>query len=198
MSQQDNTFQKKKSKTMKWIIIVILGVTIIPIILVVGMFAYVASVISHEDPYNESNTALIINRIESNFGFKLPEKMESLQAGDTIAAGIDHPYVFVLRFVTNQNGLGKLIQVGDLTDVTEEIANSKWDDSRSFTKHTPQWYKIPLEKGRTYENCLVSKNNTLRLNIICVEMTPSESVVVYMQGWGSHSFDISKGTQSIK
>ena len=163
MSQQDNTLQKKKSKIKIWIAI-ILCIVLIPAIWYVGMFCYAFVVISHEDPYNELNTALIINRIEKNCVFKFPEKMESLKAGDTLAAGIDRPYVCVLRFVTNQNGFGKLKQLDGWEEITGEIANGKWKDTRYITKRAPQWYKTPIEKGRTYEYYLLGGLK----NYICI------------------------------
>jgi hypothetical protein len=191
MSQRDNTLQKKKSKIKIWIAI-ILCIIIIPVIWYVGMCIYFFSTIFHEDPYDESNTALIINRIEKNCAFKFPEKMGSLRAGDTLAAGIDRPYVCVLRFITDQNGFGKLKQLDGWEDITEEIANGKWQDTRYFTKRAPQWYKTPLEKGRTHEYYSSGGDEKIHLHILCVELAPPENVVVYIDGWGS-----SYGSKSV-
>jgi hypothetical protein len=184
MNQQDNTLQKKRSKIKIWIAI-ILCIVLIPAIWYVGMIVYGFSRIFHEEPYNESNTALIISRIEKNCDFKFPEKMEFLRAGGTLAAGIDRPYVCVLRFVTDQNGFDKLKQLDGWEDITEEIANGKWKDTRYFTKRAPQWYKTSLEKGRTHEYYSSGGTEKLHLHILCVELTPPERVVVYMDGWGS-------------
>jgi len=182
MSQLDNTFQKNTSKIRIWIVIA-LGIVVIPMIWYAFLIVYNISTIFHEEPYDESHPASIIKQIENDCNFTFPEKMESLRAGDTIAAGIDHPHVFVLRFVTDQNGFVKLKQRGDWEEVTEETANNKGVDARMLTKRVPLWYKTPLEKGKIYENYLFCECNKLHLHILCVELTSSKSVVVYTDGW---------------
>ncbi|HBG27958.1 MAG: hypothetical protein A2Y10_03040 [Planctomycetes bacterium GWF2_41_51] len=163
--------------------------TFSPCFIIAGFFIGVYYAIFHEEPYNESHTSSIISNIENNFNFKFPEKIELLRTGDTIAGGIDRPYVFIVQFVTDQNGLYEIKQSGDWEDITEEIEKGKWADSRFFTTHTPEWYKKPIEKGRTYE---VLPESTL--HIICVELNASESVIVYMDGW-CNSRDLPKNIQ---
>jgi hypothetical protein len=145
---------------------------------IVGSAVYGLYKTFHEEPYNESNTSSIISNIENDFGFKFPQKMESLQTGETIARGIDPAYVCIVRFITDQNGLSELKQFGEWRDITEEINTGEYRDPRMFTQHPPQWFKNNLEKGRIY---CVDVSGEWWLGITCVEM-PTKEVVVYMHG----------------
>ena len=188
---------KEKSKKTKWIIILI-GLLAVPLLLGAGTLFYifyVLSVMSHSEPYNETNPALIIDKIENNFDISFSTRMNSLQAADKIAGGIDRPYIFIVRFTTDKTGFANLRELlsglGNWEETTNELLKKDYNtdeyDPRYivlYKKDTPDWYKMRIAKGRTYESFLVSKNNKMRLITICVEVAESSEIVVYMEGWG--------------
>ena len=162
----------------------------IPLIITIALSWMIYSAIRGE-PYDESHPQLVIATIEKNCDFRFPEKMESLKAADRLAGGPDNPYLFVIRFKTNMEGFAQLKDVLELQphkDTTSEVVNGK-DDPRIFSisKETPLWYSARIPKGKTWEGFLVSSNNMMRLSTVCVELSESGKVDVYMRGFGDSS-----------
>jgi hypothetical protein len=162
----------------------------IPLIITIALSWMIYSAIRGE-PYDESHPQLVLATIEKNCDFRFPEKMESLKAADRLAGGPDNPYFFVIRFKTNREGFAQLKDALELKphkDTTSEVVNDK-DDPRFFSisKETPLWYSAKIPKGKTWEGFLVSSNNMMRLSTVCVELSESGKVDVYMGGFGDSS-----------
>jgi len=159
----------------------------IPLIITI-VFSWIVYSAIRGEPYDESHPQLVLAIIEKNCEFRFPEKIESLKAADRLAGGLDNPYLFIISFTTDRKGFAQLKDSLELQfhkDITLEVDNDE-DDRRIFSssKGTPQWYKTKIPKGKIWEGFLVSRNNMMRLNTVCVELSESEKVAVYMGGFG--------------
>lgn len=156
------------------------GVPLILIVCIISMFFLAL----RGEPYDESHPTSVIAMIETKFNFKFPEKMESLKAADRIAGGVPpQAYVFIVTFITDQDGFAKLRDSISLQPLRSGVYDTNEPRSFSLSKGTPQWYKTEMPKGKIYEGSVVSKNNMM-LSTFCVELPNSEKVAVYMEGWG--------------
>jgi len=173
----------------------ILGVCLSGAVIVLyGTFFFLLYCALRGEPFDESDPASVVATIGKNCGFEFPEKMESLKAADRLAGGIDNPYFFVVSFMTDQSGFAQLrdslSQLGNWKEITDELSQKDYDtddyDPRDWSciEDAPQWYKMKIAKGRTYEGFLVSKNNRMRLFTFCVDLAEPNRIAVYMEGWG--------------
>jgi hypothetical protein len=146
----------------------------------------------HEEPYGEPESQILVSKVENNYDLKFPEKMAVVRTADKISAGIDRPYVFILRFITDQNGF-KQFKEQIKENAWEEISSKFYEynnrylydtmSSYGWKKNNPEWCQDELLKGLVYENGILGKSGFL--NVICIKPENSDDVEVIMMGWAN-------------
>jgi hypothetical protein len=139
-----------------------------------------------------------VAKIENTFGFKFPEKMESLKAADRISGGLfPRPYQFVVRFVTDKNAFVQLRDsLSEIDDGPEATSHyTGLSDPRWFSRspEVPKWYGTEIKGSVIYEShILTSEGMWLQLHTVCAESKQSGRVEVYMEGMGDPNLKTDK------
>jgi hypothetical protein len=192
---------RKKRPAFKGTLQAVLGVCVSGATLAwfVVIFHLISSALRGE-PFDESNPQSVVAKIENTFGFKFPEKMESLKAGDRIRGGLlsfPCPYQFIVRFTTDQNGFvqlrDSLSEIDDGPQATSHYTGLS--DPRWFSgpPEVPKWYGMEIKGSVIYEShILTSEGMWLQLHTVCVESEQSGRVEVYMEGMGDPNLKTDK------
>ena len=101
---------KARNRTLsKRAIILIVSSSLIALpFLIVGPFFLVCLAL-RGNPYDQSQPASVKANLENNFGFKFPENMQAFKGAHGLGPGVHpKPYVCIVRFATDPNGLAQL------------------------------------------------------------------------------------------
>jgi hypothetical protein len=139
------------------------------------------------EPYDESAPASVIAKIENSCGFKFPENMGSLRAADGLGPGVHpKPYVCLVRFATDPNGLAQLQDsLSKLDDYSEQFPSPAFPDydPRNYSRtKAPAWYRGEIRQGIVYKACVWPSG--LLLLVVAVESEQGDKIDVYMEGVG--------------
>jgi hypothetical protein len=50
----------------------------------------------------------------------------------------------------------------------------------------PKWFKAKIRKGKDFSGRVNSKNGSLQIDTLCVDLADPENVVIYIDCWGSY------------
>ena len=158
-----------------------------------------------QKPFNECEPNKIINLLGESFAFELPSTITSARAAEKIASWIDHPYVFSLRITTDLVGWeqfhASFPKIRDREAVhTAPDGSSYVDDVYGFCDYDtnvddprrrclwkqPEFFDTDVAKGKHYVSSIDSKDHSLQIDTICVDLSDSDRILIWIEGWGPY------------
>ena len=153
-------------------------------------------------PFSECDPNKVIALIENSFDFHLPDNIKSAKAAETRTTWLDDIYSFILNFSTDEKGWKqfhksfpkikdhdtKYIEV----DGREYIHDMYgfWDyDPNEYEPRIegwPKWFTAKIRKGKYFSGYLNSKDRSLQIDTLCIDLDDPENVVIYIECWGSY------------
>lgn len=156
-------------------------------------------------PFSECDPNKVINLIEGNFDFSLPDNINSAKAAETRNTWLDDTYSFIFKFSTDQEGWEQFHKsfpkIKDHETTYVEVDGREYiHDMYDFMDYEPneyepriepswgcpKWFKAKIRKGKHYYGRPYSKENQLQIETICIDLSDPKQVVVYIDGWGEY------------
>jgi hypothetical protein len=146
---------------------------------------------SYSGRFKECDPNKLISIIKENYNFELPDKMDELKAAEGALHGIDHTYLFLFKFNTNQEGWEKfrtsicMTQSDNDKFFDENLCWDDWEDisgkDKAFSDHhrTPKWYKAKVLRGKRFMNQLIGKEH-YDIYIVYADISVADKIVVYI------------------
>ena len=156
-------------------------------------------------PFSECDPNKVIALIEKSFDFHLPDNISSAKAAETRTTWLDDTYSFILNFSTDEKGWEqfhksfpkikdhdtKYIEVDgreyihDMYDFMDYDPNEYEPRIEPFWGW-PKWFKAKIRKGKHFSGYLNSKDGSLQIDTLCIDLADPENVVIYIDCWGSY------------
>lgn len=176
---------KARNRTLsKRAIILIVSSSLIALpFLIVGPFFLVCLAL-RGNPYDQSQPASVKANLENNFGFKFPENMQAFKGAHGLGPGVHpKPYVCIVRFATDPNGLAQLRDsLSKAEGYSERLHRTDYDPRNYSRTKAPAWYKGKIKDGIVYK-ASVWRDGPLLL-VIAVESEQGDKIDVYMEAVG--------------
>ncbi|MBW8039493.1 MAG: DUF4190 domain-containing protein [Planctomycetes bacterium] len=157
-------------------------------------------------PFSECNPNKVIALIENSFDFNLPDNISSAKAAETRTTWLDDTYRFILNFSTDEKGWEQFHtsfpkikdqdtiygypngtrHVHDVYDFTDYDPN-KYEPRIEPYWGWPEWFKAKIRKGKNFSGHMNSKDGSLQINTLCIDLAESENVIIYIGGWGRYN-----------
>ena len=188
----------------------ILGIAVATSLIVIVILAILLNSISgfgfpKPRPFSECNPNKVIALIENSFDFNLPDNIISAKAAETRTTWLDDTYRFIFKFSTDEKGWKqfhksfpkikdhdtKYIEVDgreyihDMYDFTDYDPN-EYEPRIEPYWGWPKWFKAKIRKGKDFSRNLNSKDGSLQIDTLCVDLADPENVVIYIDCWGSY------------
>jgi hypothetical protein len=156
-------------------------------------------------PFSECDPNKVIALIENNFDFNLPDNISSTKAAETRTTWLDDTYSFIFKFSTDEKGWEQFHtsfpkikeqdtiygypngsrHVHDVYDFTDYNPN-EYEPRIEPWWGWPKWFKAKIRKGKHFSGYLDSKDGSLNIDTLCVDLAESENVIIYIGGWGRY------------
>lgn len=156
-------------------------------------------------PFSECDPNKVIALIENSFDFHLPDNISSAKAAETRTTWLDDTYIFILNFSTDEKGWEQFHtsfpkikdqdtiysypngsrHVHDVYDFTDYDPNEYEPRIEPFWGW-PKWFKAKIRKGKHFSGYLNSKDGSLQIDTLCIDLADPENVVIYIDCWGSY------------
>lgn len=148
------------------------------------------------EPYDQSQRTSVKASLENNFGFKFPENTQALKGAHGLGGGVHpKPYVCIVRFTTDPNGLAQLQgSLSKLDDYNEQFPSPAFPDydPRNYSRtKAPAWYKGKIMEGIVYK-ASVWRSAGLLL-VVAVESEQGDKIDVYMEAVGGDCLKVAQG-----
>lgn len=157
-------------------------------------------------PFSECDPNKVIALIENSFDFNLPDNISSAKAAETRTTWLDDTYSFIFKFSTDEKGWERFHtsfpkikdqdtiygypdgsrHVHDVYDFTDYNPN-EYDPRIEPFWGWPKWFKAKIRKGKDFSGYLNSKDGSLQINTLCIDLAESENVIIYIGGWGRYN-----------
>lgn len=176
------TRRKRNKLTVALIILSVCGI-LLALLLVWRQFPF------YQRPFTACDPNKVTGLVNNSFDFKLPDNINSARAAETRTSWLEHNYIFILTFTTDLAGWqGFRKSLPDQSAFGFEDLNHNSHDPRIEPYWGwPKWFKAKIRKGKYYFGYLYSKDQHLRIDTICIDLSDPEKVIVYIQGRGPYN-----------
>jgi hypothetical protein len=146
---------------------------------------WMAAHIFRRPMFKECDPSSVIALIEKRLEIKFPEKMESVRAAEKELTWLEHTYIFIVNFTTDQDSFEELRRSLPKKDRWYNIREYDPRSNYSF-RNIPQWHKRPIREGECYGGSIYSKSKAIQIEAFCTDTSDARNVVVYIEGIGHY------------
>lgn len=199
------TQHRKRTKA-----IIGIWISAIPLLLYAGILLISHTVwpgfpFPRQRPFSECDPNKVIALIENSFDFHLPDNISSAKAAETRTSWLEHNYIFILSFTTDLEGWDQFHtsfpKIKDHNTTYTEVDGREYiHDMYDFMDYEPnedelriepfwgwpKWFKAKIKKGKYFSGYLNSKDRSLQIDTLCIDLGDPEKVVIYIDCWGSY------------
>lgn len=185
----------------------ILGIAVATSLIVIVILAILINSISgfgfpKPRPFSECDPNKAIALIKNSFDFNLPDNISSAKAAETRTTWLDDTYHFIFKFSTDEKGWEQFHTSFPKIKDQDTIygypnGSHRVHDVYDFTDYDPneyeprierwsKWFKAKIRKGKHFSGYLNSKDRSLQIDTLCIDLGDPENVVIYIECWGSY------------
>ncbi len=184
-----NIKKKKEDPKNAVFVVAAMYISLIPLLILVFMLGGFW-LRDYSGRFKEYDANKVISMVKENYNLQLPDKMEDARAAKGAIHGIDHTYLYLLKFSTDSRGWEQFHKSVMLADSDGNSVNDDhfWDlhdnsdEPKHFSDHrgAPKWYKTKIVKGKSYMGQLSSKNHDSLIYGMYVDLADSNDIKIYM------------------
>jgi len=198
--------QERLARKHRYSALVGVWISAIPLVLFVISFFWPGFPLPRQRPFSECDPKKVIAIIEKRgFDFTFPDTIKDAKAVETRTTWLEHTYMFLLRFSTNQEGweefhrsfpkikdhATRYIDVDGREEIHDVYDFMDYDTNEYEPRIEPfwgwpKWFKAKIRKGKYFSGYLDSKDYGLQIDTLIVDVADSEDIRIYIEGWGPY------------